>query len=67
MFEEYPEILNVDEACELLRCGRNRLYSLINSEDVGNHLKAYKNGRVWKIPKLAVQQYILEQSKITKI
>lgn len=67
MFEEYPEVLNVEEACELLRCGRNRLYSLINSEDPGNHLKAYKNGRVWKIPRRAVEQYILEQSKIKNV
>lgn len=66
MFEEYPDILNVDEACELLRCGRNRLYSILNSNTADSRLKAYKNGRVWKIPKLAVQQYIMEQSKITK-
>ncbi len=67
MFEEYPEVLNVEEACELLRCGRNRLYSLINSEDPENRLKAYKNGRAWKIPRRAVEQYILEQSKIKNV
>lgn len=67
MFEEYPEVLNVEEACELLRCGRNRLYCLINSKDPGNRLKAYKNGRVWKIPRRAVEQYILEQSKIKNV
>lgn len=66
MFEEYPEVLNVDEACELLRCGRNRLYKLINSENPKNQLKAYKNGRVWKIPRRAIEMYILEQSRLLK-
>lgn len=62
MFPDYPEILSVDEASELLRIGRNNLYELLNT----NQLKAYRNGRVWRIPKLAVQEYILEQSKIKK-
>lgn len=62
MFPDYPEILSVDEACELLRIGRNNLYEILKS----NRLKAYRNGRVWRIPKLAVQQYILEQANIKK-
>ena len=62
MFSDYPEILSVDEACELLRIGRNNLYEILNN----NQLKAYRNRRVWRIPKLAVQEYILEQSKIKK-
>ena len=67
MFEEYPEVLNVDEACELLRCGRNRLYSLISAEHPKKRLKAYKNGRVWKIPRRAIETYILEQSQLSKV
>lgn len=69
MFEDYPEVLNVDEACDLLRIGRNNFYKLLK-EDNGNgenKLRAFKNGRVWKIPKIAVQQYIMEQAKIKKI
>lgn len=63
MFEEYPDVLNVDEACELLRIGRNNFYKLLK-EDNGKKLHAFKNGRVWKIPKIAVQQFIIEQAKI---
>lgn len=33
MFEDYPEILNVDEVCEILRCGRNNLYALLTSDN----------------------------------
>ena len=64
MFDDYPEILNVEEACELLRCGRNNLYALLTSGNEKNRLRAYRNGRVWKIPKKAVEQYILEQAKL---
>ncbi len=45
MFEEYPEILNVDEACEILRCGRNNLYALLTSDNEKTRLRAYRNAR----------------------
>ena len=63
MLEEYPDILTVEEACEALRVGDNALYALLGSGE----LKGYRNGRVWRIPKLAVQEYILESmgKKIT--
>ena len=66
MFDEYPEVLNVDEACEILRYGRNNLYALLTSDNEKNRLRAYRNGRVWKIPKEAVKQYIMEQANIKK-
>lgn len=55
MFEEYPDVLTVEEACEALRIGENAMYELLGS---GN-LKGYRNGRVWRIPKVAVREYIL--------
>ena len=68
MFEEYPEDLNVDEACELLRIGRNNFYKLLKDDNGQGETKlhAFKNGRVWKVPKIAVQQYIMEQAKMKK-
>lgn len=60
MFEQYPDILSVEEACEALRVGYNAMYELLNSGKV----KAYKNGRVWRIPRLSIQTYILEQSRL---
>ena len=47
MFSEYPDILTVEEACEALRIGYNAAYELLRS----GKLRAYKNGRVWRIPK----------------
>ena len=63
MFEDYPDILTVEEACEALRVGYNAMYDLLNSS---KH-KAYKNGRAWRIPKAALLQYILENAKIKAI
>ena len=60
MFEEYPDILTVDEACEALRVGYNAMYELLNT----GKLKAYKNGRVWRIPKSSLLQYIYESTKL---
>ena len=61
MLNEYPEILTTEEACEALRVGYNALYDLLQS----GKLKAYRNGRLWWIPKKSVIQYILEQAKLS--
>lgn len=59
MFDDYPDILTVEEACEALRVGYNAVYDLLNA----GKLKTYKNGRAWRIPKVAVKEYILEGMK----
>ena len=38
----------------------NAVYELLNS----GKLKAYKNGRVWRIPREALKEYILENTKL---
>ena len=60
MLEEYADILTVEEACEALRVGYNALYALLGSGE----LKAYRNGRTWRIPKIAIQDYILQSAKL---
>ena len=62
MFEEYPDILTVEETAEALRVGYNALYELLNEGKV----KAYKNGRVWRIPKDSIKNYILDSANLTK-
>ena len=54
MLEDYPDILTVEEACEVLRVGYNAMYELLNSGKV----KAYRNGRVWRIPKTSLVEFI---------
>ena len=58
MFEQYPDILTVEEVCEPLRMGYNAVYELLNE----GKLKAYKNGRIWRIPRDALKEYILEHT-----
>ena len=60
MFEQYPDILTVEEVCEALRMGYNAVYELLNK----GKLKAYKNGRVWRIPKKSLAKYVMESSRI---
>lgn len=60
MLEGYADILTTEEACEALKIGYNALYELLGS----GKLKGYRNGRVWRVPKLAIQTYILEKSNL---
>ncbi len=54
MLEQYNDILSVEELCELLHVGRNRVYQLLQSGE----LKGFRLGKTWKIPKIAVEEYI---------
>lgn len=62
MLEEYPDILTTEETCEALRMGYNALYELLKS----GKLKAYRNGRTWRIPKVAVEEFILDNAGIKR-
>ena len=63
MFEEYPDVLSAEEAAEALRIRENAIYRLLNE----GRLKAYKNGRTWKIPKEALRSYVLEAAKLRNL
>lgn len=54
MFEQYPDILTVEEACEALRMGYNAIYNLLMS----GALRAFKNGRIWRIPKESIIEFV---------
>ncbi len=60
MLVEYPEILNVDDVMEILRMSRGCVYSLLTS----GKLKSFRNGRVWKIPRDSVKQFIIDSCKL---
>lgn len=60
MFQDYPDILTVEEACEALKIGYNAMYELLGS----NKVKGYRNGRHWRIPKSALIEYVIAESKI---
>lgn len=60
MLEQYDDLLTTDEACEALKIGKNALYELLAS----GSLKAFRNGRVWRIPRRAVEEFICRQSNL---
>lgn len=63
MLEQYNDIMSILDIAEVLSIGRNRVYELLGNGD----LKGFRIGRNWKIPKRAVQDYILTQSKIKQL
>ena len=60
MSDDYPDVLSAEEAAEALRVRENAIYRLLNE----GKLKAFKNGRTWRIPKDALKEYIKEQARL---
>ena len=60
MFEQYDDILTVEDIAEILKIGMTQAYKIVRS---GN-LKGYKEGKDWKIPKHALKEYVISQSHL---
>lgn len=58
MLNGYPDILTVTEITEILSIGKNRAYELLEHGSI----KGFRIGRVWKVPKEALWEYIRVQS-----
>ncbi len=61
MFDNYDEILSVEDVCQMLYIGRNGLYRILASGDI----KAFQYGRTWKIPRKAILDYIIKKSGVS--
>lgn len=61
MLDNYSEILNVKDVCEILHIERKLVYKLIQKGDI----PALKVGSVYRIPKCYLVNYI--DNKITPI
>lgn len=60
MYEDFSsEVITVEKLMELLYIGKNTAYKLLNSGEI----RAFKIGKVWKIPKEAVNEYILHKTR----
>lgn len=60
MFEAFDDILSVEEASVVLKMGKNSIYQLLLNKE----LKGFKNGRVWRIPKRAIVEYVSKASRL---
>ena len=62
MFNSYDDLITIDDLCDMLAIGKNTAYNLLNT----NQIHAFKIGRIWKIPRDAVSEYVLRNSSLTK-
>jgi excisionase family DNA binding protein len=60
MFDDFEDLLTVEEFSDMLSIGKNAAYKLVASGKV----KCFRQNRIWKIPKEGVIQYIREQSHL---
>ncbi len=60
MLNQYQDILTAEDVSEILMIGMNRTYSLLNS----GMIKGFRIGKKWRIPRDAVREYILCQSRL---
>ena len=51
---DHNEIMQIEEVMEYLNIGKNTMYGLLKSGE----LNAFKIGKVWKIPKASVDDYV---------
>lgn len=60
MFEQYQDLMTLEELCEALSIGKNQAYQIVSSGE----LSCMRTGRAWKIPKVALIDYVLKKSGI---
>jgi excisionase family DNA binding protein len=60
MLNQYGDILSVEDVSGILAIGKNRTYELLST----GALKGFQIGKRWKIPRDAVEEYILQQCKM---
>lgn len=57
MFENYKDVVTINELTEMLDIGRNKAYKLINSGEIKSRLV----GKTHRIPKKNIIKYIENQ------
>lgn len=60
MLEQYNDILTIEELCGILMIGRNRAYELLKT----GQISGFQLGRNWKIPKIALEDYLKKRAKL---
>ena len=62
LIEDYGPLLNLDELSEILSIEKATAGKLCREKKV----KAFKCGREWRIPTIAVEEYILRESNYNR-
>ena len=53
-FRNIPDVLTVDEVAKILKVSKKSIYSLLQ----GNQIRCRKIGRIYRIPKTAIEEYL---------
>lgn len=60
MFESYEDILTIRDVADILKVGTTQVYKIVRSGE----LKAFKEGKDWKISKPALVEYVAQRSRL---
>lgn len=55
-------LMTVEELCEELMIGKNAAYELLSTGKV----KGFRIGRIWKIPRVSLTEYINKETKLQR-
>ena len=58
MFNNYDDILTINELSEALKIGTTQAYKIVRS----GKIKSFKEGRDWKVTKKALIDYVRKES-----
>ena len=56
-FESYPDVVTVNELCEMLGISKKLAYRILDSQDI----RSVRVGRIYRIPKSAVIDYLTDE------
>ncbi len=62
MFEKYSDIMTAGQVAKELHVSRNHIYGLLREGQLHGH----QEGRVWKVPKIALIDYIMNKGQVSK-
>ena len=57
MFESYPDVVTVNELCEMLGISKKLAYRILDSQDI----RSVKVGRIYRIPKAAIIEFLTNE------
>ena len=57
MFESYEDILTIQDVADILKVGTTQVYKIVE-------LKAFKEGKDWKIAKPALVEYVGQKRRL---
>ena len=60
MFDNYDDILTVEDVAEALKIGTTQAYKIIQS----GKIHAFKEGKNWRVPKNGLIRYIAKRSQL---